>query len=94
MNPSATAPIDTARVGAGAQTVQIAFWFVVAFALLAASAWAMSNIVQIPADSRAVVLRFGALDRLQDGGLLIAWPRPFEEVVLVPGRARVLQAVR
>ena len=92
MNPSATAPIDTTRVGAGAQTVQIAFWFVVALALLAASAWAMSNIVQIPADSRAVVLRFGALDRLQDGGLLIAWPRPFEEVVLVPGRARVLQA--
>jgi regulator of protease activity HflC (stomatin/prohibitin superfamily) len=35
-------------------------------------------------------MRFGAFARTQDAGLLIAWPRPFETVVLVPGRASVL----
>jgi regulator of protease activity HflC (stomatin/prohibitin superfamily) len=52
--------------------VRLAFWFVVAIALLAAGAWATSNVRRIPADSRAVVMRFGAFVRTQDAGLLIA----------------------
>ncbi|WP_193102644.1 protease modulator HflK [Burkholderia sp. Z1] len=78
-------------LGPGAQAVRLSFWFVAALAVLAACAWAGSNIRRIPADSRAVVMRFGALVRTQDAGLVIAWPQPFESVLLVPGTARVLE---
>ncbi|NPT40669.1 protease modulator HflK [Paraburkholderia sp. 1N] len=82
---------DLPPLGPGAQAVRLSFWFVVAVAVLAACAWAGSNIRRIPPDSRAVVLRFGAFVRTQDAGLLIAWPRPFESTLLVPGSARVLE---
>lgn len=72
------------------QAVRASFWFIVAVAVLAACAWAFSNVRRIPADGRAVVMRFGAFVRMQDAGLLIAWPRPFETVVMVPGGAHVL----
>lgn len=81
----------TPSLGPGAQAVRVAFWFVAAIAVLTACAWAVSNVRRIPADSRAVVVRFGAFERAQDAGLLIAWPRPFEDVLLVPGSARVLE---
>jgi regulator of protease activity HflC (stomatin/prohibitin superfamily) len=80
------------RLTAGTQAVRIGFWFIAAVAVFTACAWAVSNVTRIPADSRAVVLRFDALERIQDGGLVIAWPRPFERVVMVPGPARVLEA--
>ncbi|CAN0620806.1 Protease modulator HflK [Burkholderia multivorans] len=83
---SATPPL-----GPGAQAVRLSFWFVAAIAVLAACAWATSNIRRIPADSRAVVMRFGAFVRIQDAGLVIAWPSPFDTVLLVPGSARVLE---
>jgi regulator of protease activity HflC (stomatin/prohibitin superfamily) len=78
-------------LGPGAQAVRLAFWFVVVIALLAAGVWATSNIRRIPADSRAVVMRFGAFVRTQDAGLLVAMPQPFETVLLTPGSARVLE---
>ncbi|MBB5443743.1 MULTISPECIES: SPFH domain-containing protein [unclassified Paraburkholderia] len=78
-------------LGPGAQAVRVSFWFVVAVTVLAACAWAGSNIRRIPPDSRAVVLRFGAFVRTQDAGLLVAWPRPFESTLMVPGSARVLE---
>ena len=78
-------------LGPGAQAVRLAFWFVVVIALLAAGVWATSNIRRIPADSRAVVMRFGAFVRTQDAGLLVAMPQPFETVLLIPGSARVLE---
>ena len=83
--------VDTPTLGPAAQAVRVAFWFIVAIALLAAGIWATSNIRRIPADSRAVVMRFGAFMRTQDAGLLLAWPRPFETVLLIPGSARVLE---
>ena len=78
-------------LGPGAQAVRLSFWFVVVVAILAACGWAGSNVRRIPPDSRAVVLRYGAFVRVQDAGLLIDWPRPFESTVLVPGSARVLE---
>jgi regulator of protease activity HflC (stomatin/prohibitin superfamily) len=78
-------------LGPGAQTVRLSFWVVIATTVLAALMWASSNIRYIPADSRAVVTSFGAFARVQDAGLLLAWPRPFESVELVPGTARVLE---
>lgn len=78
-------------LGPGAQAVRLSFWFVAVLVVLAACAWAGSNIRRIPPDSRAVVMRFGSFVRTQDAGLLIAWPRPFESTLLVPGSARVLE---
>lgn len=80
----------SSSLGPGGQAVRLAFWFVVAAAVLAACGWGVSNVRRIPADGRAVVMRFGAYVRKQDAGLLVAWPRPFETVVMVPGRAQVL----
>lgn len=78
-------------LGPAGQAVRLSFWFVVALVVLAACAWAGSNIRRIPPDSRAVVLRFGSFVRTQDAGLLIAWPRPFESTLMVPGSARVIE---
>jgi regulator of protease activity HflC (stomatin/prohibitin superfamily) len=78
-------------LGPGAQAVRLSFWFVVVLVVLAACAWAGSNIRRIPPDSRAVVMRFGSFVRTQEAGLLIAWPRPFESTLLVPGSARIIE---
>jgi regulator of protease activity HflC (stomatin/prohibitin superfamily) len=79
-------------LGASAQAVRMAFWFVCLLAMLCACGWASTNIMRIPAYARAAVLRFGAFNRIQDGGLLIAWPPPFERVTIFPGATRVLEA--
>ena len=83
--------LDTPTLGPGAQAVRLAFWFIVAIALLAAGGWATSNIRRIPADSRAVVIRLGTFVRSQDAGLLLAWPQPFDKVLLIPGSARMVE---
>ncbi len=72
--------------GAWAQSLQIVFRLGFLGMLVLAGLWAASNIRQIPAQSRAVVLRFGEFNRVRDAGLLIAWPRPIEQVVIIPAR--------
>jgi regulator of protease activity HflC (stomatin/prohibitin superfamily) len=72
--------------GAWAQSLQIVFRLGFLGMLVLAGLWAVSNIRQIPAQSRAVVLRFGEFDRVRDAGLLIAWPHPIEQVVIIPAR--------
>lgn len=62
-----------------------------AITALAALAWAFSNVRQIDPQNRAVVLHFGALDRVQNAGLLWAWPQPFEQVILLPAADRVIE---
>ncbi len=44
----------------------------------------MSNFRQVPPESRAIVYRFGSIVRQQGAGLLMAWPRPIEQVVMLP----------
>ena len=73
------------------QAGQLAFLALFAVTLLAAVAWAFSNVRQIDPQNRAVVLHFGALDRIQNAGLLLAWPRPFEQVILLPAADRVIE---
>ncbi|MDT7950008.1 MAG: SPFH domain-containing protein [Acetobacteraceae bacterium] len=53
--------------------------------------WATSNMRTVPPDSQAVVLRFGAVVAAREAGLVLAWPRPFENVVLVPSGQRQLR---
>jgi regulator of protease activity HflC (stomatin/prohibitin superfamily) len=59
--------------------------------VLAAIAWLTSNVREIAPQSRAVVMRMGSLNRVQDSGLLWALPQPFEKVELLPAAATVLE---
>jgi len=73
------------------QASRLAFLGLYAVTLLAALGWALSNVRQIDPQNRAVVLRLGALERIQSAGLLTAWPQPFEQVVLLPSADRVIE---
>ncbi|MEB0079648.1 protease modulator HflK [Pseudomonas sp. CCI3.2] len=73
------------------QASRLAFLGLYAVTLLAALGWALSNVRQIDPQNRAVVLRLGALERIQHAGLLTAWPQPFEQVVLLPSADRVIE---
>ncbi|MBC3373087.1 protease modulator HflK [Pseudomonas sp. SWRI92] len=73
------------------QAGRLAFLALYAVTILAALAWIFSNVRQIDPQDRAVVMHFGALDRIQNAGLLIAWPRPVEQVILLPAADRVLE---
>jgi regulator of protease activity HflC (stomatin/prohibitin superfamily) len=73
------------------QASRLAFLALYAVTLLAAVGWAVSNVREINPQDRAVVFRFGELDRVQNAGLLLAWPQPFEQVVLLPSADRVIE---
>lgn len=87
-------PLPTERAAVGSpwlQASRLAFLGLYAVTLLAALGWALSNVRQIDPQNRAVVFRFGELDRVQNPGLLLAWPQPFEQVVLLPSADRVIE---
>jgi regulator of protease activity HflC (stomatin/prohibitin superfamily) len=73
------------------QASRLAFIGLYAVTVLAALGWAFSNVRQIDPQNRAVVFHMGALDRVQNAGLLMAWPQPFEQVVLLPSADRVIE---
>ena len=52
--------------------------------------WLASGIRSVEPGMQAVIYRLGAIDRVVTSGLALAWPRPFEEVVFVPGADRQL----
>src|SRR5208282_4005530 len=79
---------DKALQGPLAQSIDIGFRAArVAIAILALG-WATMNVREVPPDIQAVVTRLGAIDRVQQAGLVVAWPRPFERVLLVAGPAQ------
>ena len=73
------------------QAGRLAFLALYAVTLLAALGWALSNVRQVGPENRVVVLRLGALHRIQNAGLLLAWPRPLEQVVILPSSDRVIE---
>lgn len=81
---------DAALNGPVAQSIGIAFRVLYAATAVLAAAWAASNWRQVPADSQAVVTRFGRIVGQQSAGLAASWPRPVGGVVLVPGPERLL----
>ncbi|VEF13763.1 HflK protein [Pseudomonas fluorescens] len=85
--PRGTQALNSPWIQAG----RLAFIALYAVTVLAALAWAFSNVRQIDPQNRAVVLHFGALNRVQNAGLLLAWPQPFEQVVLLPAADRVME---
>jgi len=82
---------DLQEVGPWGQAVALAFRFLFFMVCLIAAGWFVSNFHQIPADSQAVVMRFGAVARVKGPGLLLAWPRPIEQVSILPGAARQIE---
>jgi regulator of protease activity HflC (stomatin/prohibitin superfamily) len=82
---------DLRELGPWGQAVALSFRFLLLAAALIAAGWFISNFHQIPADSQAVVMRFGSVARIRGPGLLLAWPRPIEQVVVLPAAARQLQ---
>jgi regulator of protease activity HflC (stomatin/prohibitin superfamily) len=58
--------------------------------LVLAFFWLTQNIRPIPTGSQAIVSRFGAIVRVQQQGLLVAWPPPLERVVILPVGERQL----
>jgi regulator of protease activity HflC (stomatin/prohibitin superfamily) len=73
------------------QAGRIGFLALYAITLLAALGWLFGNVRQVGPESRAVVLRLGAEARIQNAGLLLAWPQPFEQVVMLPSAGRVTE---
>lgn len=71
-----------------AQAVGIGFRAVALAVVVLAIIWLCSGIRSIEPSTRAVVLRWGAMDREVASGLVLAWPRPFETVVTVPAPER------
>jgi len=72
------------------QSISIGFRVLYAAIALLAVAWVASNWRQVPADSQAVVLRFGRIVGVQQAGLTLSWPRPVGHVELVPGADHLL----
>lgn len=88
--PETVAPPPPPAPGPILQSAAIGFRVVYAVTLLLGILWFASNFRVISPDSQAVVMRFGRIVRTQQAGLLLAWPRPFEQVRLLPGPDRQL----
>lgn len=86
---AASAPLQQSD-GPVSQSIGISFRVLRLATLLLALGWASSNIRQVPPDTQAVVVRFGRVVRVQPAGLVIAWPRPAEQVALLPAPDRQL----
>lgn len=78
----------TPATGAWEQAIRLAFGFLFAATGVVALAWAASNLRVVPPDARAAVIRLGSVTRIEGPGLLLAWPRPIEQIVLLPGSDR------
>src|SRR5262249_44554634 len=90
-DPSSRVPVRPPPVpppGPIAQSVAVGFKAMYVAAGLLMLFWATNNIRQIPSDSQAVIRRFGRIVRSQEAGLLVAWPRPIEQVQILPGPGR------
>jgi regulator of protease activity HflC (stomatin/prohibitin superfamily) len=70
------------------EAIRLGFRACFATVALLAVGWAIGGLRQVPPDSRAVVLRFGRIERVREAGLVLAWPNPIEQIVMVPAYDR------
>lgn len=70
--------------------VRTTFRFLYLALVVLVFAWLASGVKSVEPGYQAVVLRAGAIDRVAPPGLVLAWPRPIEEIVLLPGPERQL----
>ncbi|HEY6254355.1 MAG TPA: SPFH domain-containing protein [Xanthobacteraceae bacterium] len=87
--PDARAGAEPA--GPWAQSAKLAFRFLFLAVCVAAVGWLVSNFRQVPPESRAIVYRFGTIVRQQGAGLLMSWPRPIEQIVILPSEDRQIE---
>lgn len=73
------------------QAGQLTFIALYLVTVAVALRWATSNIRQVNPENSVVVVRMGSLQRSQQAGLLLAWPEPFEQVVLLPSAETVIE---
>lgn len=88
---TASTQLDARELGAWGQAVALSFRFLWFCGVVISLGWLGSNIRQVPADSQAVVVRLGKVARVHGSGLVVALPRPIEEVELIPAAARQMQ---
>lgn len=88
--PDHDGPPPSPPPGAVVQSVAIGFRVIYIVTVLLAMLWLFSNFKIISSSQQAVVLRFGQVVRTQRAGLLPAWPRPIEQVRMLPAGAAVL----
>jgi len=87
-------PVENRRSETGGPWLQagrLAFVAMYVVTLVVALRWGLANVREVSPDTRAVVLRFGEIHRVQHSGLLLAWPRPIEQVVTVPAAESVIE---
>ena len=85
-----TGPPPVPPPGPLAQSVALGFRSMYVVAALLGLFWVTSSVREIASDSQVVVRRFGRIVRAQQSGLLVAWPRPIEQVQILPGPERQL----
>jgi regulator of protease activity HflC (stomatin/prohibitin superfamily) len=86
-----SAAIRATELSPWLQAGRLSFIALYIVTLVLAARWLTSNVQQIDPSRRAIVTRFGALNRVHDAGLLWAWPRPFEQVALIPAAESVIE---
>ncbi len=77
--------------GPVAQSVRIGFRVLYVGMALLGLAWATGNLRQVAPGSQAVILRLGQVVGVQQAGLVVAWPRPLDQVVLLPDGERQME---
>ncbi|HTV88969.1 MAG TPA: protease modulator HflK [Stellaceae bacterium] len=82
---------DAPSSGAWRQSIELTFRFLFVAVCAVGIGWCVSNFHQVPPDDQALVLRFGTVVRQEGAGLLLAWPAPIEQVVILPSGATQLQ---
>jgi regulator of protease activity HflC (stomatin/prohibitin superfamily) len=90
LTPESDGPPPLPAPGPVLQSAAIGFKAVYIVTLILGVLWLCSNFRIISADSQAVVMRFGRIVQTRHSGLLLAWPRPFEQVRMLPGPDRQL----
>ncbi|MCH4092014.1 SPFH domain-containing protein [Acetobacter sp.] len=76
--------------GALEQSVRLAFTVLSGITILLGLIWLTGNIRSVPADSNAIVVRYGKIVSVRQSGLVAALPKPFENVYFLPARDKQL----
>lgn len=81
---------DDGSGGAWAQAIALSFKFLFLVVAILGLGWLVSNCRIVRPDDRAIVIRLGTVVREVGAGLLIAAPKPFETVMILPSADRQL----
>ena len=84
--PDVSPPPD----GALEQSVRLAFTVLSGITILLGLVWLTGNIRSVPADSNAIVVRYGKIVSVRQSGLVTALPKPFESVYFLPAHDKQL----